>query len=260
MIHITLLLVITLAVAVLAAPPTLRYYTPLTEEQAAKLASSRERNLWQWSGQTQGDMILTPGQRNGLIFENYRWINNEVPYELDPIFSEAQANQIHEAVRAFAASSCVTVRPRRPDDVDYVYVTGENTGCWSYVGRIGGMQLLNLQTNGCVWDHIIVHEFLHAIGFYHEQSSTERDDYVIIQWENIISGMEYNFDKYGPELITNFGQPYDYLSVMHYDAYSFSSNGLPTILPLDQSYLSVIGNVEGMSEIDINKLNLMYCQ
>ncbi|KAK9686991.1 Astacin (Peptidase family M12A) [Popillia japonica] len=133
-------------------------------------------------------MILKPGQRNGLISEIFRWSNNEVPYELDPIFTEAQTNQIHEAVKAFAASSCVTVRPRRPEDEDYIYVTGRERGCFSRVGCEGGRQLLSLQPDVCIKDRIIIHEFLHTLGFYHEQSSTERDDYVIIQKQNIIKG------------------------------------------------------------------------
>jgi hypothetical protein len=34
----------------------------------------------------------------------------------------------------------------------------------------------------------VLHELLHALGFYHQQSATERDDYVIINWQNIQSG------------------------------------------------------------------------
>ncbi|KAK9686994.1 Astacin (Peptidase family M12A) [Popillia japonica] len=244
MARVSLLLLAVAIGAVYSNPITAPYYKPLTQEQASRLTSwdnSNKQNIWQLSGQTQGDMILTPEQRNGLVNTWYRWGNREVPYELDPIFDEAQANQIHAALRTFAAVSCVNVRPRTPADVDYVYVTGEDSGCWSYVGRLGGAQLLNLQRNGCVWDHIIIHEFLHAIGFYHQQSSTERDDYVAIMWENITPGTAHNFDKFGPDVITNFGQPYDYYSVMHYDAFAFTYNGEPTIIPHDQSFLYIIG-------------------
>ncbi|GJQ74579.1 hypothetical protein Trydic_g21440 [Trypoxylus dichotomus] len=253
-----------------SVPVPASYYKPLSEEQASRLASwSKQRqprkNIWELSGQTEGDMILRPGQRNGLVDLRYRWSNNVIPYELAPnAFNEAQTNQINRALERFAEVSCVTVRPRTADDVDYVYVTGANSGCWSYVGRLGGGQTLNLQPSGCIWDDIIIHEFLHAAGFYHQQSSTERDDYVTIVWENITPGMEHNFDKFGPEVITNFGQPYDYYSIMHYDAWAFSFTGQPTIIPHDISFLNIIGQTwqwgEDMSEIDINKLNLMYCQ
>lgn len=73
--------------------------------------------------------------------------------------------------------------------LQFLHDQGENSGCWSYVGRLGGRQQLNLQLGGCIWDDIIIHEFLHAAGFYHQQSATERDDYVTIMWENITPGM-----------------------------------------------------------------------
>jgi hypothetical protein len=44
-------------------------------------------------------------------------------------------------------------------------------------------------------------------------------------------GYEHNFNTYPASEITNFGVTYDYGSVMHYGAYGFSVNGLPTIVP-----------------------------
>jgi hypothetical protein len=43
--------------------------------------------------------------------------------------------------------------------------------------------------------------------------------------------MEQNFDKYPASIITSFGVPYDYGSVMHYGEYAFSKDGQKTIEP-----------------------------
>lgn len=105
---------------------------------------------------------------------------------------------------------------------DFVRITGRDSGCYSYVGRRGtGEQQLNLQTagnqgleTGCFRLYTIVHEFLHAVGFYHMQSATERDQYVQIVTENIQAGTANNFNKYEADVITNYGVEYDYGSCM----------------------------------------------
>lgn len=90
---------------------------------------------------------------------------------------------------------------------------------------------MNLNRPGCLYTGTIIHEFLHALGFYHMQSATDRDEYVTIMWENIEKGKEHNFDKFGSEVITDFSVKYDYLSIMHYGAFDFSANRQATIEP-----------------------------
>ena len=90
---------------------------------------------------------------------------------------------------------------------------------------------MNLQRNGCMSQATIVHEFLHLLGFYHMQASYDRDNYVIINWNNIQYNQQHNFNKLSSNLITDFGYGYDLNSIMHYTAYAFSKNNYPTITP-----------------------------
>ncbi|VCX16518.1 unnamed protein product, partial [Gulo gulo] len=83
---------------------------------------------------------------------------------------------------------------------------------------------------GCDYKAIIEHEILHALGFYHEQSRTDRDDYVNIWWDEILPGFEHNFNTYDDTFITDLNTPYDYESLMHYEPFSFNKNdSAPTI-------------------------------
>jgi len=231
---------------------------PLTEDEInriSKWSPEDKQAAWEMSGQFEGDMILMPDQRNGLINEYYRWPGKTIIYEFGPAVTAAERDLIRNSLAQYTANTCIQHREKQAGDVDFVYVTNDNSGCWSYVGRLGGGQGLNLQANGCMYPGIIVHEFMHALGFYHQHSATERDDYVYIMWENIEAGREDAFAKYGSDIITNYGTPYDFGSVMHYDAYAFSSNGQPTIITKNGES---IGQREGLSAIDIQKLNAMY--
>lgn len=64
----------------------------------------------------------------------------------------------------------------------------DNQGCYSSVGKRGGRQTINYP-QWCLDSHgSTMHEMYHALGFYHEQSRYDRDNYVTIMWNNIQSG------------------------------------------------------------------------
>ncbi|KAF5303834.1 hypothetical protein FQR65_LT08091 [Abscondita terminalis] len=215
-----------------------------------------EPNLWELSGKFEGDIVLTEGQRNGLVDKQYRWPDAIVPYEINQTsYTNKSITIIENAIATVANATCIKPRHRLPDDVNYIYITHNEPGCFSNVGKTGGKQILNLATT-CVVHGIVIHEFVHALGFYHQQSDSTRDDFVTIHLENVIPEYVGSFNKYTSDLVTSFGEPYDYNSVMHYSRKAFSANGNDTIVPLDPN--AVIGQRDGLSASDTIKIQKMY--
>lgn len=69
----------------------------------------------------------------------------------------------------------------------YLNVQLRSFRCWSYVGRMGGSQTVSIGS-GCERLATVVHEMMHAIGIYHQQSRTDRDGYITIETQNIDAG------------------------------------------------------------------------
>jgi len=137
-------------------------------------------------------------------------------------------------------------------------MASENEGCYSYVGYIGwwDSQQLQLHPSGCASLGTAMHELGHALGMAHEQARPDRDEYVVIHWENIEAGVEHNFDV---DPNGHADVAYDYQSLMHYDAGAFSTNGQPTITRMDGGHEG-IGQRSAMSIYDVTQMQEMYRQ
>lgn len=165
---------------------------------------------------------------------------------------------IESAFKEIESVSCIRF-VRRFLELDFIELKNGG-GCSSNVGRVGGRQIVTLTNSEsqyhCMHTGTIVHELLHAIGFWHMQSSNDRDKYIKINYENIVSGSQNNFEKYES---TRFNTPYDLKSIMHYGAFYFSKNKKPTMEPRDKDVpLSALGQRKQMTAGDIERLNLMY--
>lgn len=187
---------------------------------------------------------------------NRRWDNRvngvvQIPYSFSPSgFDDQNRAAIDKAVRDLGDRSHVVKFVPRTSESDYILVLPDN-GCYSYVGKQGGEQALKLNVPGCM-DGAIQHEFLHALGFNHEQSRPDRDNYVKINYENIQPEFAYAFDiAEGSESLES---PYDYNSVMHYGSSYFAKEGAGETITAPQP----IGQRGGADDEDILQVILLY--
>lgn len=104
----------------------------------------------------------------------------------------------------------------------------------------------------------IIHETLHSLGFYHQHNAPNRDQYIKVHLENVLSQFLTQFSKYSPQDVTDHGVPYDHKSIMHYDARLASKNENRTMTAKDEKLTDLLGNAKEMSPSDIVVLNRMY--
>lgn len=181
-------------------------------------------------GLYQGDIAIDNEMHNdwkvGLLWNVYPerlWINNTVPYYISPLYDPADQVTILKALRTINFMTCIKFVPwnGRSKDFLLIWPIKYPKGCWSYVGKIGGPQIVSLQAPSagrpnCLGDEgRAIHELMHALGIFHEQSRADRDDFVTVHWDNIEEGYENNFEKQSLNK-TTYAYEYDYASVMHY--------------------------------------------
>ncbi|XP_012302697.1 meprin A subunit beta isoform X1 [Aotus nancymaae] len=204
----------------------------------------------------EGDIRLDGAQvRNSIIGENYRWPHT-IPYVLEDSLEMNAKGVILNAFERYRLKTCIDFKPWT-GETNYISVI-KGSGCWSSVGnRRVGRQELSIGAN-CDRIATVQHEFLHALGFWHEQSRSDRDDYVRIMWDRIQSGREHNFNAYSDNVTDSLNVAYDYTSVMHYSKTAFQNGTEPTIVTRISDFEDVIGQRMDFSDADLLKLNRLY--
>ncbi|XP_048118524.1 high choriolytic enzyme 2-like isoform X2 [Alosa alosa] len=193
-----------------------------------------------------------PCTSSGCMWQKYSDGKVYVPYVIQNHYSSRELSIIQRGLDSFSSMSCIRFK-LRSNERDYLSIESRN-GCYSYIGRTGNAQTVSLSRSGCLYHNTVQHELLHALGFNHEQTRSDRDNHIRVVWENIIDDMKHNFNKVNT---LNQGTPYDYNSVMQYHKTAFSKNNQPTMVPIPNSNVA-IGQATQMSQNDINRLNRLY--
>ncbi|XP_066928918.1 astacin-like isoform X2 [Clytia hemisphaerica] len=197
----------------------------MSTEDVEKLLSQRERKRREVVSST---LLLWP---NGVVPYNF---SNGFPYE----------KQVKEAMREVERLTCIRFVPRTTQRGYVEFIRGY--GCYSEIGYKRRQQRISIGS-GYQWKGVIIHEILHAVGFYHEQSRLDRDQYLHINWDNIDTRNKRNFQKYDRGV-----------AVMQYGNYAFAINiRLMTIVSKSDAK-ERLGQRRGMSSSDIRQLNMRY--
>jgi hypothetical protein len=180
-----------------------------------------------------------------------RWPNNTVPFTIDPMLPNPQ--RVTDAIQHWEDNTRFRFIERTPANQnmfpDFIAFQVA-TGCFSPVGRRGGLQMIGLAA-GC-GRGAVIHEIGHSIGLWHEQSRPDRDSFITVLCDNITPAMKYNFDVQPGTICT----PYDYGSIMHYGTFAFSANNMPTIETIPPGI--PIGQRNGLSPGDLLAVERFY--
>jgi hypothetical protein len=203
------------------------------------------------------DMILSTSQIEGTgelqTLNVNRWSGGklylEFPWDASPTFIQ----NVLDACRLWAdhaGVSCLSgyQQPR----LHIERATGGT--CNAYVGlQPGNRNFVSTGEDGLC----VAHEMGHALGLIHTHQREDRDEYVTVHPENIVETYLTAYTTRYRVLPFGFG-PYDFHSVMHYEAFGFLKPGVvePSLTRLDGS--TDIGGNDFPTPVDEQEMRRLY--
>ena len=182
-----------------------------------------------------------------------KWDRSEIPYVISS--DVPNPSRIENALAYFREHTPIRFVPYEGQKDAVVFEVGTKH-CLSSLGRIGGLQSVKLSAE-CQTQEIL-HEIMHTLGFIHEHSRPDRDQYVQVQWNNIEKEYQDQF-AIVPDTLFELGQntPFDYHSIMLYRPHDFAiKQDLFTLLSSGSEPISPTQS--GLSDEDLKKVNRVY--
>ncbi|KAK8398786.1 hypothetical protein O3P69_004112 [Scylla paramamosain] len=218
-------------------------------ESAVGEAEAERTLLREWTQ----DPEVTPGLFQGdIVMTSYDLLSMSTRVAINwnnELYGTSERKMIMLAFHSLDFLTCIKFVPWDQVTKDYLLIwpMEKPKGCWSFVGKRGGQQVVSLQAP----DEHSKRCFI-SLG----KARPDRDDHIDIIAENIIPDYIGNFKKQSADNAT-FPFSYDYNSVMHYGSNFFSYNlNKPTIIPKVKG--AKIGQRIMISKLDCLKLNELY--
>ena len=157
---------------------SMRYWLLMNTVNGIKALESGEADAGMARGAA-GNVPLWTNRKEGNYFV--------VPYEIASSIGKQGRDAIEAAAADFKKDTCILLRPRQQGETPYIEYFSDD-GCYSPVGQSGRSKQQVSLGIGCQYKGTAIHETLHSLGFFHEQSRADRDNHIDIKEQNIING------------------------------------------------------------------------
>lgn len=105
------------------------------------------------AGLFEGDIAISNEDYEGLRlgvnfikFPDRKWPNKIVPYVISSLYSSFDGASINKAIRTLNSLSCLKFKPYVGEkDHLLIWPVQYPEGCYSFIGRMGGVQILSLK-------------------------------------------------------------------------------------------------------------------
>lgn len=184
------------------------------------------------------------------------WESPVIPYAIHRELTNPA--RVEAAIKYFNENTPIQFVPLEAEGEDAIVFVPDAKNCASYVGRIGGPQPI-MVADRCGRQELI-HELMHALGFVHEHSRLDRDQFIEIVWDNIDSQYWPQFAMVPELMVLDYqGRTFDFdsSSAMLYPPSAFPRQpGLVTVQGKAGTRVSPI--TSGLSASDRERLNVWY--
>jgi len=182
-----------------------------------------------------------------------KWTNSTIVYQIQGL-SASVRSELQKSFDEWTSKTNVRFK-QRTNEANYVTISSSGSNSNSGVatlGMNGSRGFIRLGTRATAV--VIIHEIGHTLGYIHEQNRSDRDNYIIVNFQNIQdNAVDQFFKSNSATLVTS---QFDISSTMMYGSYTFSKNGRPTITDLNGNVLPQ--RQARVSALDIAGTNSIY--